>query len=175
MAGPALLKTILQFFSSSEAGLVADPTACEVAPGADLWWGPESKRPRNHSGKEDSRAPSGCDGRASSLPLPLPPHSMSQGWGQPGYQVLWLSGGPACPTAVLFWDGARERVPLEPFSGNLMLGTPFAYTCMSGVSLYLHLVGGCLLPPFSQCHSLQGAPAHGNWVRRVSTMRSRSQ
>ncbi|XP_064314917.1 arf-GAP with Rho-GAP domain, ANK repeat and PH domain-containing protein 3 isoform X3 [Phalacrocorax carbo] len=50
VAGPALLKTILQFFSSSEAGLAADSTACEVAPGADLWWGPENKRPRNHSG-----------------------------------------------------------------------------------------------------------------------------
>ncbi|NXL01399.1 ARAP3 protein, partial [Mesembrinibis cayennensis] len=36
VAGPALLKTILQFFSSSEAGLAADPTACEVAPGAGL-------------------------------------------------------------------------------------------------------------------------------------------
>ncbi|NXT86350.1 ARAP3 protein, partial [Anhinga rufa] len=36
VAGPALLKTILQFFSSSEAGLAADPTVCEVAPGADL-------------------------------------------------------------------------------------------------------------------------------------------
>ncbi|NXW23685.1 ARAP3 protein, partial [Circaetus pectoralis] len=35
VAGPALLKTILQFFSSSEAGLTADPAACEVAPGAD--------------------------------------------------------------------------------------------------------------------------------------------
>lgn len=53
MAGPALLKTVLQFFSSSEAGLAADPTAYEGAPGADLWWGPESKRPRNHSGNED--------------------------------------------------------------------------------------------------------------------------
>ncbi|NXQ89596.1 ARAP2 protein, partial [Nyctibius grandis] len=52
VAGPALLKTILQFFSSSEAGLVADPAACKVASGADLWWGPESKRPRNHSGPE---------------------------------------------------------------------------------------------------------------------------
>ncbi|XP_029854388.1 arf-GAP with Rho-GAP domain, ANK repeat and PH domain-containing protein 3 isoform X2 [Aquila chrysaetos chrysaetos] len=50
VAGPALLKTILQFFSSSEAGLTADPAACEVAPGADPWWRPESKRPRNHSG-----------------------------------------------------------------------------------------------------------------------------
>ncbi|KFZ58762.1 Arf-GAP with Rho-GAP domain, ANK repeat and PH domain-containing protein 3, partial [Podiceps cristatus] len=39
VAGPALLKTILQFFSSSEAGLVADPATSEVAPGADLWWG----------------------------------------------------------------------------------------------------------------------------------------
>ncbi|NWQ89575.1 ARAP3 protein, partial [Burhinus bistriatus] len=36
VTGPALLKTILQFFSSSEAGLMADPAACEVAPGADL-------------------------------------------------------------------------------------------------------------------------------------------
>ncbi|NWS55844.1 ARAP3 protein, partial [Chunga burmeisteri] len=36
VTGPALLKTILQFFSSSEAGLVADPATCEVAPGADL-------------------------------------------------------------------------------------------------------------------------------------------
>ncbi|NXG89523.1 ARAP3 protein, partial [Stercorarius parasiticus] len=36
VAGPALLKTILNFFSSSEAGLAADPAACEVAPGADL-------------------------------------------------------------------------------------------------------------------------------------------
>ncbi|KFR02478.1 Arf-GAP with Rho-GAP domain, ANK repeat and PH domain-containing protein 3, partial [Opisthocomus hoazin] len=52
VTGPALLKTILQFFSSSEAGLTADPTACEMAPGVDLWWGPESKRPRNHPGPE---------------------------------------------------------------------------------------------------------------------------
>ncbi|XP_054073618.1 arf-GAP with Rho-GAP domain, ANK repeat and PH domain-containing protein 3 isoform X2 [Rissa tridactyla] len=50
VAGPALLKTVLKFFSSSEAGLAADPAVCEVAPGADLWWGPESKRPRNHPG-----------------------------------------------------------------------------------------------------------------------------
>ncbi|NXJ02955.1 ARAP3 protein, partial [Psophia crepitans] len=36
VAGPALLKTVLQFFSSSEAGLAADPTASEVASGVDL-------------------------------------------------------------------------------------------------------------------------------------------
>lgn len=56
VAGPALLKTILQFFSSSEAALASDPAANEVAPGPDLWWGPESKRPRNLSGNEDPRA-----------------------------------------------------------------------------------------------------------------------
>ncbi|XP_037252959.1 arf-GAP with Rho-GAP domain, ANK repeat and PH domain-containing protein 3 isoform X2 [Falco rusticolus] len=49
VAGPALLKTVLQFFSTSEAGLAADPAACEVATGADLCWGLERKRPRNHS------------------------------------------------------------------------------------------------------------------------------
>ncbi|NWU83734.1 ARAP3 protein, partial [Onychorhynchus coronatus] len=36
VAGPALLKTILQFFSSSEAGLASDSAASEVAPVADL-------------------------------------------------------------------------------------------------------------------------------------------
>ncbi|NXP73023.1 ARAP3 protein, partial [Ramphastos sulfuratus] len=36
VAGPALLKTILQFFSSSEAGLAADHNTCEVPSGADL-------------------------------------------------------------------------------------------------------------------------------------------
>ncbi|NXK44564.1 ARAP3 protein, partial [Chauna torquata] len=51
VAGPGLLKTILQFFSSAEAGLAADPAAYEAAPGADLWWDLESKRPRNHSGE----------------------------------------------------------------------------------------------------------------------------
>ncbi|NXT19112.1 ARAP3 protein, partial [Syrrhaptes paradoxus] len=60
VAGPTLLKTILQFFSSSEAGLAADPTACEVAPGADLCprtWEPgpegvynEITQPATHSG-----------------------------------------------------------------------------------------------------------------------------
>ncbi|NXL27739.1 ARAP3 protein, partial [Glaucidium brasilianum] len=52
MAGPALLKTILKFFSSSEAGLATDPATHEVAPGVDLSWVLESKRLRNHSGPE---------------------------------------------------------------------------------------------------------------------------
>ncbi|NXB72916.1 ARAP3 protein, partial [Donacobius atricapilla] len=36
VAGPALLKTILQFFSSSEAALASDPAASEAAPGPDF-------------------------------------------------------------------------------------------------------------------------------------------
>ncbi|NXK68398.1 ARAP3 protein, partial [Sylvietta virens] len=36
VAGPALLKTILQFFSSSEAALASDPAASEAAPRPDL-------------------------------------------------------------------------------------------------------------------------------------------
>ncbi|XP_030359977.1 arf-GAP with Rho-GAP domain, ANK repeat and PH domain-containing protein 3 isoform X2 [Strigops habroptila] len=52
VTGPALLKTILQFFSSTEAGLAADPAACEVAPG-----GPERKRPRSHSGTPHAQEP----------------------------------------------------------------------------------------------------------------------
>lgn len=50
VAAPGLLKTVLQFFSSSEAGPAADPAAYEMAPGSDLWWDLESKRHRNHSG-----------------------------------------------------------------------------------------------------------------------------
>ncbi|KFP08226.1 Arf-GAP with Rho-GAP domain, ANK repeat and PH domain-containing protein 3, partial [Calypte anna] len=52
VTGPALLKTVLQFFSSSEAGLAGDTATSEVTPGADIWWGPETKRLRNHSGPE---------------------------------------------------------------------------------------------------------------------------
>ncbi|KAM6380114.1 arf-GAP with Rho-GAP domain, ANK repeat and PH domain-containing protein 3 isoform 2-T4 [Pluvialis apricaria] len=70
VAGPALLKTILQFFSSSEAGLAADPTACEVATGADLWWGPESKRPRNRSGSPHRREP-GPEGVYNEITQPV--------------------------------------------------------------------------------------------------------
>lgn len=48
VAGPSLLKTILQFFSAAEAGLAADPTAPDITPVAEPWWDLESKR--NHAG-----------------------------------------------------------------------------------------------------------------------------
>ena len=110
MTGPALLKTILQFFSSSEAGLTADPTACEMAPGVDLWWGPESKRPRNHPGNKDPQAPSDCDGGRSSYP---PQHAPRLGTARAsGVVVAWGTHLPHCSPLL----GARWRVPLEPLS-----------------------------------------------------------
>ncbi|NXS79347.1 ARAP3 protein, partial [Erpornis zantholeuca] len=57
VAGPALLKTILQFFSSSEAALASDPAASEVAPGSPRTRDPgpegvynEITQPVTHSG-----------------------------------------------------------------------------------------------------------------------------
>lgn len=124
MAGPALLKTILQFFSSSEAGLVADPTACEVAPGADLWWGPESKRPRNHSGKDDPQAPSGLDGGASSLPLPLPPTVWPKAADSQGIRRCGSLEDPLAPLHSSFGMGKGSGFLWSLFSGNPMPDTP---------------------------------------------------
>ncbi|XP_074772204.1 arf-GAP with Rho-GAP domain, ANK repeat and PH domain-containing protein 3 isoform X1 [Athene noctua] len=70
MAGPALLKTILKFFSSSEAGLTTDPATHEVAPGVDLSWVLESKRLRNHSGSPCPREP-GLEGVYNEITQPV--------------------------------------------------------------------------------------------------------
>lgn len=124
MAGPALLKTILQFFASSEAGLAAEPAACEVAPGADLWWGSESKRPRNHSGNEDPRAPSGCDGGASSLPLPLTPTARPKAGDSQGMECCGSLGDLPAALHPSFGMGQGSGFLWSPFSGNPMPGTP---------------------------------------------------
>ncbi|NXM78163.1 ARAP3 protein, partial [Serilophus lunatus] len=70
VTGPTLLKTILQFFSSSEASLALDPAASEVAPGPDLWWGSESKRPRNLSGSPRAQEP-GPEGVYNEITQPV--------------------------------------------------------------------------------------------------------
>ncbi|XP_065546431.1 arf-GAP with Rho-GAP domain, ANK repeat and PH domain-containing protein 3 isoform X2 [Lathamus discolor] len=62
VTGPALLKTILQFFSSTEAGLAADPAACEVAL--------ERKRLRNHSGTPRTQEP-GPEGVYNEITQPV--------------------------------------------------------------------------------------------------------
>ncbi|XP_075622502.1 arf-GAP with Rho-GAP domain, ANK repeat and PH domain-containing protein 3 isoform X1 [Balearica regulorum gibbericeps] len=127
VAGPALLKTILQFFSSSEAGLVADPTACEVASGADLWWGPESKRPRNHSGSPCARE-LGPEGVYNEITQPVthsgylyratpPPKLPSAKKSKEDFQRVWCS----LERALLFFETEKCTEPLGHIeSGDLI-------------------------------------------------------
>ncbi|NXI85224.1 ARAP3 protein, partial [Rhipidura dahli] len=139
MAGPALLKTILQFFSSSEAALAADPAASEVAPGADLWWGPESKRPRNLSGSPNARDPgpegvyneitqpvthSGYLYRATA-PLKLPGARKSK----EDFQRTWCS----LERALLFFETEKCTEPLGHIdSGDLIsLGVSRAHQALT--------------------------------------------
>ncbi|KAM6322475.1 arf-GAP with Rho-GAP domain, ANK repeat and PH domain-containing protein 3 [Podargus strigoides] len=127
VTGPALLKTILQFFSSSEAGLAADPAACEVAPGADLWWGLESKRHRNHSGSPLTRelGPEGVYNEitqpvthsgylyraTASLKLPSAKKSKED------FQRTWCS----LEKALLFFETEKSTEPLGHIeSGDLL-------------------------------------------------------
>ncbi|XP_010086049.1 PREDICTED: arf-GAP with Rho-GAP domain, ANK repeat and PH domain-containing protein 1 [Pterocles gutturalis] len=118
VAGPSLLKTILQFFLSSEAGLAADPTACEVAPGADLWWGLESKRPRNHSGSPRTWEP-GPEGVYNEIMQPAthsgylyrataPPKLPGTKKSKEDFQRTWCS----LERALLFFETERCIEPL---------------------------------------------------------------
>ncbi|NXX17756.1 ARAP3 protein, partial [Podargus strigoides] len=113
VTGPALLKTILQFFSSSEAGLAADPAACEVAPGADLCpltreLGPEGvyneiTQPVTHSGYL-YRA-------TASLKLPSAKKSKED------FQRTWCS----LEKALLFFETEKSTEPLGHIeSGDLL-------------------------------------------------------
>ncbi|KAM9603461.1 arf-GAP with Rho-GAP domain, ANK repeat and PH domain-containing protein 3 isoform 1-T3 [Morphnus guianensis] len=118
VAGPALLKTILQFFSSSEAGLMADPAACEVAPGADPWWRPESKRPRNHSGSARTQE-LGPEGVYNEITQPVThsgylyrataPHKLPGAKkSKEDFQRTWCS----LERALLFFDSEKCTEPL---------------------------------------------------------------
>ncbi|XP_061857985.1 arf-GAP with Rho-GAP domain, ANK repeat and PH domain-containing protein 3 isoform X3 [Colius striatus] len=127
VAGPALLKTVLQFFSSSEAGLAADSAACDVAPGADPWWGPESKKLRNHSGSPHTREP-GLEGVYNEITQPV----MHSGYlyratapcklpgakkSKEDFQRTWCS----LERALLFFETERCTEPLGHIeSGDLI-------------------------------------------------------
>ncbi|KAM7101668.1 arf-GAP with Rho-GAP domain, ANK repeat and PH domain-containing protein 3-like [Ciconia maguari] len=127
VAGPALLKTILQFFSSSEAGLAADPTGCEVAPGADLWWGLESKRPRNHSGSPRAQKP-GPEGVYNEITQPVTqsgylyratasPKLQGTKKSKEDFQRMWCS----LERALLFFETEKCTEPLGHIeSGDLI-------------------------------------------------------
>ncbi|XP_043408950.1 arf-GAP with Rho-GAP domain, ANK repeat and PH domain-containing protein 3 isoform X2 [Chelonia mydas] len=54
VAGPGLLKTILHFFSATEAGMAADTGGCDGSQGTELWRTPESSWHGNHPAQEPS-------------------------------------------------------------------------------------------------------------------------
>ncbi|XP_050819407.1 arf-GAP with Rho-GAP domain, ANK repeat and PH domain-containing protein 3 [Gopherus flavomarginatus] len=55
VAGPGLLKTILQFFSATEAGLAADTGGCDGSQGTELWQTPENSWHGNHPGSPSTQ------------------------------------------------------------------------------------------------------------------------
>ncbi|NXA92350.1 ARAP3 protein, partial [Melanocharis versteri] len=139
VAGPALLKTILQFFSSSEAALASDPAASEVAPGAELWWGPESKRPRNLSGSPRARDP-GLEGVYNEITQPVthsgylyrataPPKLPGARKSKEDFQRTWCS----LERALLFFETEKCAEPLGHIdSGDLIsLGVNRAHQALT--------------------------------------------
>ncbi|NWW25607.1 ARAP3 protein, partial [Falcunculus frontatus] len=123
VAGPALLKTILRFFSSSEAALAADPAASEVAPGADLCPrdpGPEGvyneiTQPVTHSGYL----------YRATAPLKLPGARKSK----EDFQRTWCS----LERALLFFETEKCTEPLGHIdSGDLIsLGVSRAHQALT--------------------------------------------
>ncbi|NXH57669.1 ARAP3 protein, partial [Rhabdornis inornatus] len=139
VAGPALLKTILQFFSSSEAALASDPAASEAAPGADLGWGPESKRPRNLSGSPRPQDP-GPEGVYNEITQPVthsgylyrataPPRLPGARKSKEDFQRTWCS----LERALLFFETEKCTDPLSHIdSGDLIsLGVNRAHQAVS--------------------------------------------
>ncbi|NXR75524.1 ARAP3 protein, partial [Pycnonotus jocosus] len=139
VAGPALLKTILQFFSSSEAALASDPAASEVAPGPDLWWGPESKRLRNLSGSPRTRDP-GPEGVYNEITQPVthsgflyrataPPRLPGARKSKEDFQRTWCS----LERALLFFETEKCTEPLGHIdSGDLIsLGVSRAHQAVT--------------------------------------------
>ncbi|NXC10595.1 ARAP3 protein, partial [Orthonyx spaldingii] len=139
VAGPALLKTILQFFSSSEAAVASDPAAIEVVPGADLWWGPESKRPRNLSGSPRARDP-GLEGVYNEITQPVahsgylyrataPPRLPGARKSKEDFQRTWCS----LERALLFFETEKCTEPLGHIeSGDLIsLGVNRAHQALA--------------------------------------------
>ncbi|NXD30849.1 ARAP3 protein, partial [Spelaeornis formosus] len=115
MAGPALLKTILQFFSSSEAALASDPAASEAAPGADLCPHPRERDPGLEDVYNEITQPvthSGYLYRATTHPK-LPGARKSK----EDFQRVWCS----LERALLFFETEKCFEPLGHIdSGDLI-------------------------------------------------------
>ncbi|XP_062485280.1 arf-GAP with Rho-GAP domain, ANK repeat and PH domain-containing protein 3 isoform X2 [Pezoporus occidentalis] len=119
VTGPALLKTILQFFSSTEAGLAADPAGCEVTP--------ERKRLRNHAGTPRAQEP-GPEGVYNEITQPVAhsgylyrataPHKLpGTKKSKEDFQRTWCS----LERALLFFETEKCTEPLGHIeSGDLL-------------------------------------------------------
>ncbi|NXE53356.1 ARAP3 protein, partial [Casuarius casuarius] len=125
VTGPGLLKTILQFFSSSEAGLTADPGAYEVSPGADLC--PSTGEPGPEGVYNEITQPvthSGYLHRAPALPK-LPGTKKSRD----DFQRVWCS----LEKALLFFETDKCTEPLGHIESRdlLSLGVSRAHAVTS--------------------------------------------
>ncbi|NWV66702.1 ARAP3 protein, partial [Malurus elegans] len=125
VAGPALLKTILQFFSSSEAALASDPAASEVVPGPDLC--PRARDPGPEGVYNEITQPvthSGYLHRATAPPR-LPGARKSK----EDFQRTWCS----LERALLFFETEKCTEPLGRIDcGDLIsLGVSRAHQALS--------------------------------------------
>ncbi|NWW09416.1 ARAP3 protein, partial [Oreocharis arfaki] len=125
VAGPALLKTILQFFSSSEAALASDRAASEVAPGAELC--PRARDPGPEGVYNEITQPvthSGYLYRATAPPK-LPGARKSK----EDFQRTWCS----LERALLFFETEKCTEPLGHIdSGDLIsLGVSRAHQALT--------------------------------------------
>ncbi|NXJ74962.1 ARAP3 protein, partial [Trogon melanurus] len=113
VTGPTLLKTILQFFSSSEAWLAADSSACEVASGADMC--PRAQEPGPEGVYNEITQPvthSGYLYRATHSPK-IPGAKKSK----EDFQRMWCS----LEKALLFFETEKCTEPLGHIeSGDLI-------------------------------------------------------
>ncbi|KAM8798891.1 arf-GAP with Rho-GAP domain, ANK repeat and PH domain-containing protein 3 [Eudromia elegans] len=135
VSGPGLLKTILQFFSSAEAALASDVGICEVSPSTDLW-GPESQRPRSHSGAAEAgpegvyneiTQPAALSGYLHRSPaLHRPPGAKKS---REDFQRAWCS----LEKALLFFETDKRAEPLGHVESRdlLSLGVSRAHALLS--------------------------------------------
>ncbi|NXG35507.1 ARAP3 protein, partial [Dromaius novaehollandiae] len=125
VTGPGLLKTILQFFSSSEAGLTADPGAYEVSPGADLCPGTGEPGPEGvYNEITQPVTHSGYLHRAPAFPK-LPGTKKSRD----DFQRVWCS----LEKALLFFETDKCTEPLGHIESRdlLSLGVSKAHAVTS--------------------------------------------
>ncbi|NXC30561.1 ARAP3 protein, partial [Campylorhamphus procurvoides] len=112
VTGPTLLKTILQFFSSAEAGLASDPAASEVALGTDVWWGPCTQEPGPEGVYNEITQPVAHSGYLyrAMAPTKLPGAKKSK----EDFQRTWCS----LERALLFFETEKCTEPLSHIDGG---------------------------------------------------------